>query len=113
MRHGAPIAILKASQSQNWFGYNQGALEPGKTSFHAITANWTVPKASQHKKGEDESSSTWAGIGGGCVQLPLPGHNGLLGGSNRTVALQPVSIGGQVGLNLALGVANLSLRPGR
>jgi hypothetical protein len=66
VRH-APIALLKANQSTNWFGYNQGALEPGKTLFHSITANWTVPTASQHKKGEDEFSSTWAGIGGGCV----------------------------------------------
>jgi hypothetical protein len=41
------------------------------------------------------------------------GANVLVGGSNRTVALQPLSIGGQVGLNLALGVANLSLRPSR
>jgi hypothetical protein len=41
------------------------------------------------------------------------GANVLVGGSNRTVALQPVSISGQVGLNLALGVANLSLRPAR
>jgi hypothetical protein len=29
------------------------------------------------------------------------------------VALQPVSITGQVGLNLALGVANLSIHPSR
>jgi hypothetical protein len=41
------------------------------------------------------------------------GANVLLGGSNRTVALQPLSVQGQVGLNLALGVANLSLRPAR
>jgi hypothetical protein len=41
------------------------------------------------------------------------GANVLVGGSNRTVALQPVSVTGQVGLNLALGVANLSLRPSR
>jgi Peptidase A4 family len=66
--HGAPIAVLKASQSTNWFGYNQGALETGKSLFHAITANWTVPRASQHKKGEDEYSSTWGGIGGGCLE---------------------------------------------
>jgi hypothetical protein len=37
------------------------------------------------------------------------GANVLVGGSDRTVALQPVSISGQVGLNLALGVADLSL----
>ena len=40
------------------------------------------------------------------------GANVLVGGSNRTIALQPVSVQGQVGLNLALGVAELRLRPG-
>ena len=30
----------------------------------------------------------------------------LVGGSNRTVALQPISISGQKGLNLAVGVAD-------
>jgi hypothetical protein len=40
------------------------------------------------------------------------GANVLVGGSNRTVALQPVSVSGQVGLNLALGVADLRLWPG-
>jgi hypothetical protein len=41
------------------------------------------------------------------------GANVLVGGSNRTVALQPLSVTGQAGLNLALGVADLRLRPGR
>jgi hypothetical protein len=41
------------------------------------------------------------------------GANVLVGGSNRTVALQPLSVSGQVGLNLAVGVAELSLRPAR
>jgi hypothetical protein len=37
------------------------------------------------------------------------GANVLIGGSNRTVGLQPVSVSGQIGLNLALGVAALRL----
>jgi Protein of unknown function (DUF992) len=37
------------------------------------------------------------------------GANVLVGGSSRTVALQPVSVSGQIGLNLALGVAALQL----
>jgi hypothetical protein len=37
------------------------------------------------------------------------GANVLLGGSNRTVALQPVSLSGQTGLNLAIGIAALQL----
>jgi len=40
------------------------------------------------------------------------GANVLVGGSNRTIALQPLSVSGQTGLNLAAGVASLSLRPG-
>ena len=37
------------------------------------------------------------------------GANVLIGGSNRTVTLQPISIGGQIGVNFALGVASLHL----
>ncbi len=38
------------------------------------------------------------------------GANALVGGSNRTIALQPLSIKGQVGANLALGVAGMALQ---
>jgi len=41
------------------------------------------------------------------------GANVLIGGSNRTVTLQPVSVQGQAGLNVAAGVAGLDLRPAR
>ena len=37
------------------------------------------------------------------------GANVLLGGSDRTIALQPLSLSGQTGLNLAVGVAALQL----
>src|SRR6195256_4806128 len=39
------------------------------------------------------------------------GAHVLVGGSNRTVALQPLSVSGDVGINLALGIGDLSLRP--
>lgn len=38
------------------------------------------------------------------------GANVLVGGFGRSVALQPLSVSGQVGLNLAVGVAGLNLR---
>ena len=38
------------------------------------------------------------------------GANALVGGSHRSVALQPLSVEGNVGVNLALGVAGLTLR---
>ena len=37
------------------------------------------------------------------------GANVLVGGSSRTVALQPVSVQGQVGLNVAAGIGDLEL----
>jgi hypothetical protein len=37
------------------------------------------------------------------------GANALVGGSNRTIALQPLSVEGRVGANLAVGIANLTL----
>jgi len=38
------------------------------------------------------------------------GANVLVGGSNRTIELQPVSLQGQAGLNVAAGVAGIELR---
>ena len=41
------------------------------------------------------------------------GANALLGGSDRSIALQPLSITTQQGLNLAVAVAALELRTRR
>lgn len=38
------------------------------------------------------------------------GANALIGGSNNSVALQPLSVQGQVGLNAAAGIGALELR---
>jgi hypothetical protein len=47
----------------------------------------------------------------GSVSLGLGvGANALVGGSHRSIALQPLSVEGQTGVNLALGIAGLTLR---
>ena len=72
-------ASPSGNQSMNWFGYNIGSLERAGATFHSISAEWTVPTASQHTKGQAESSSTWIGIGGGCVDSGcLVGDNTLI-----------------------------------
>ncbi|MFG1462049.1 DUF992 domain-containing protein [Xanthobacter sp. DSM 24535] len=38
------------------------------------------------------------------------GANALVGGSHNTIALQPLSVEAQTGVNLALGVADMTLR---
>jgi hypothetical protein len=57
-------------------------------------------------------AGNYAGASGEATVAVGLGANVLVGGSNRSVALQPISVQGQVGLNLAVGVAALSLRPG-
>jgi len=39
------------------------------------------------------------------------GGNALVGGSNRSVTLQPFSIEGDTSINLAVGVSGMVLRP--
>ena len=64
---GGHSALNATNTSNNWSGYNQGTLEKGNTRFNSISARWVVPTATQHTKGQAEYSSTWIGIGGGCV----------------------------------------------
>ena len=55
-------------------------------------------------------AGTYVG-GSGSASLGVGvGANALVGGSHRSIALQPLSVEGHVGVNLALGVAGLSLR---
>lgn len=54
-------------------------------------------------------TGTYAGASAEATIAVGLGANVLVGGSNRTVALQPVSLQGQAGLNVAIGVAELAL----
>jgi hypothetical protein len=65
--HGQLLRPFNANQSNNWFGYNQGTLEQGGKQFNSVAGDWTVPTATQHTAGRAENSSTWIGIGGGCI----------------------------------------------
>jgi hypothetical protein len=66
-KYHKPIISLGANKSNNWSGYNQGTVEQGSKLFNQISGDWTVPTATQHKAGEAENSSSWIGIGGGCI----------------------------------------------
>ncbi|MBI1203496.1 MAG: DUF992 domain-containing protein [Rhodopseudomonas sp.] len=86
------------------FGLDVGATSGGEMV-------WTVFAPSDKKfgalAGHYGGASAEATVGAGV------GANVLVGGSNRTVTLQPLSVQGQAGLNLAVGVAGLDLRPAR
>jgi Protein of unknown function (DUF992) len=54
-------------------------------------------------------AGTYVGASGSVGLGVGVGANALVGGSNRSIALQPVSVEGTVGVNLSLGVSSLTL----
>ena len=58
-------------------------------------------------------SGDYAGAQGSASVGVGAGGNVLVGGSNNSISLQPLSQQGQVGLNVAAGLESLELRPGR
>ena len=81
-------------------------LDVGFTSGSAII--WGVFSGTNRYVGM--LAGTYAG---GTAQATVGagvGANALIGGSNNSVALQPLSIQGQVGLNAAAGIGALELR---
>ena len=70
---------------------------------------WAV--FSETTRGPGFLAGDYVGASGEATIAAGLGANALVGGSNRTIALQPFSMSGQVGLNLALGIGDLSLRP--
>ena len=56
-------------------------------------------------------TGTYAGASAEASIAAGLGANVLVGGSNRTVALQPLSVQGQVGLNIGAGIGALELHP--
>ena len=63
--------------------------------------------------GPGDLSGSYAGAQGSATVGVGIGGNALIGGSNNSIALQPLSVQGQVGLNVAAGLESLALRPGR
>jgi len=70
---------------------------------------WTVFAGTSRYAGM--LAGTYAGATAGVAVAAGLGANVLVGGSNRTVALQPVSVQGIVGLDISGGIGALELHP--
>ena len=77
-----------------------------------IAVEWAV-FAPTRQIGRGELAGTYVGAAASATVGVGVGANALVGGSNNTIALQPVSVQGQTGLSVAAGVAGLDLRPAR
>src|SRR5258707_8564500 len=85
-------------------------LDLGITQESALA--WAV-YAPVARLGPGDLSGNYAGAQGSATIGVGLGGNVLVGGSANSIALQPVSLQGQVGLNVAAGLESLELRPGR
>jgi hypothetical protein len=85
-------------------------LDLGITQETALAWGVYAPVA---RLGPGDLAGNYAGAqGSASVGIGL-GGNVLVGGSANSIALQPLSVQGQVGLNIAAGLESLELRPGR
>jgi hypothetical protein len=84
-KFGVDIGFSKEAQMV-WLVFSAGSLAPGALagSYGGATASGTV------------------GVG--------VGANVLIGGSNRQITLQPISVEGSKGLNVAAGIGEVELR---
>jgi hypothetical protein len=86
------------------FGLDVGATQRGILTWAVLSDGSVAPGS---LAGSYVGVAAEATVGAGI------GANVLVGGSNRSIALQPLSVSGQTGLNFALGVGDFELRAAR
>ena len=85
-------------------------VDLGITQESALAWGVYAPVA---RLGPGDLAGTYAGAQGSAAVGVGLGGNVLIGGSDNSIALQPLSVQGQVGLSVAAGLESLELRPGR
>jgi len=83
-------------------GLNIGATSGGRMSWAVYAPPGGRPGM---LAGDYSGAAAGATVGAG------PGTNTLARGPDRAVVLQPLAIQGQSGVNLALGISHMTLRP--
>ena len=85
-------------------------LDLGITEQTRLT--WAV-NAPTGRVGRGHLAGNYGGVGANASVGVGFGGNFLVGGPENSYALQPISVHGQTGLNVAAGVANIELEPVR
>ena len=85
------------------FGVALGAVSQGHLVWAVIAPSSGFPRGAL--------SGTYGGVGAEATAGAGVGANVLVGGTGRAFSLQPVSVEGQTGLNIAAGVTTVTLLP--
>lgn len=84
-------------------GLDLGVTAGGVMTWAVLASTPTIPSGALAGEFVGASGDISVGVG--------IGANLLVGGTRKSVSLQPLSVEGQVGANLALGVARMRLSP--
>lgn len=95
-----PAASYSATITK--IGLDVGVKGASTMVWTVLSSSTDLPISALEGKYAGVSADASVGIGGGA--------NVLVGGSKDSVVLQPLSVQGQTGLNLAVGVSGLSLK---
>jgi hypothetical protein len=85
------------------FGLDIGVTGPAAMSWAVFAPTSDVRRGALAGNYVGASAEATVGVGAGA--------NLLIGGSDETISLQPLSVQGQTGVNAALAIAGLALRP--
>jgi hypothetical protein len=83
------------------YGLDIGYVDSAVMVWAVVAPNWTVPDGALAGEYVGGTASATVGVG--------VGANALIGGGDKSFALQPVSVEGSTGINVAAGVGRLSL----
>jgi Protein of unknown function (DUF992). len=83
-------------------------VDIGVTSASSIT--WSVIAPSRNINSHDLAGG-YGGVTAEATFVAGVGANVLLGGGNGSIALQPISVQSQSGLNIAAGIGGIALHP--
>ncbi|MCX5514436.1 DUF992 domain-containing protein [Kaistia algarum] len=86
----------------NEYGVALGEIQKGVLLWGVVSATDTVP-------GPGSLAGDYAGAGADVAFVGGLGANVLVGGSSKSIALQPLSVEGEAGFNVAAGVTTVTL----
>jgi hypothetical protein len=99
---GAPLDYYTGAISR--FGVDLGFTSNGLLQWNVLADSFDAYK-------DDVLAGYYGGVGAEITALLGVGTNVLVKRSTRDFVLQPISVQGQTGLNIALGVAEIELTP--
>ena len=85
------------------YGVAIGEVAAGHLIWGVLATNSGLPRGAL--------AGTYSGVGANASVGPGAGANILVGGSGRAFSLQPISVEGQEGINIAGGITTVTLNP--